>query len=66
MEKAEIQTNSPTLTTKRLLLRKFTEGDIEALFQIYSDEEVNKFLPWFPLKSIEQAQQFFEDRYANK
>lgn len=58
--------NTPTLETKRLILRKFTENDIGAIYQIYSDEEVNKFLPWFPLKSFEEARLFFEERYAPK
>ncbi len=40
--------NTPTLTTERLILRKFSENDLEALIKIYSDEEVNTFLPWFP------------------
>ncbi len=58
--------NTPTLETERLILRRFTENDIEAMYQIYSDEEVNQFLPWFPLKSIEEARLFFEERYASK
>ena len=58
--------NTPTLETERLILRKFTENDIEAIYQIYSNEEVNKFLPWFPLRSIEEARLFFEERYASK
>ena len=33
--------NTPTLETKRLILRKFTENDIEALFLILKDKEVN-------------------------
>ena len=56
--------NTPTLETERLILRKFTEEDLEALYQIYSDEEVNRFLPWFPLKSMDEARTFFEERYA--
>lgn len=55
--------NTPTLETKRLILRKFTENDIEALFNIYKDEEVNVYLPWFPLKSLEEAEIFFNDKY---
>lgn len=43
--------NTPALTTERLILRKFTKNDIEAVYKIYSDEEVNKFLPWFTLTS---------------
>ena len=35
--------NTPTLKTERLILRKFTEQDMEALFLILKDEEVNKF-----------------------
>ena len=56
--------NTPRLETERLILRKFTEDDLEALHAIYSDEEVNRFLPWFPLKSMEEARAFFEARYA--
>lgn len=58
--------NTPKIETERLILRKFTEGDIESLFQIYRDEEVNQFLPWFPLKSLDEARSFFETRYAAK
>lgn len=58
--------NTPTIETERLILRKFTEDDMEALYQIYSDEEVNKFLPWFPLKSMAEARSFFQERYAAK
>lgn len=56
--------NTPQLETQRLILRKFTEEDIEALYSILKDEEVNTFLPWYPLKSIEEARVFFEERYA--
>lgn len=55
--------NTPTLETERLILRKFTESDKEALFSIYKDEEVNTYLPWFPLKSLEEAETFFKNHY---
>ena len=58
--------NTPTLETERLILRKFTEQDIEALFVILRDEEVNKFLPWYPVKSMEETKRFYEERYASK
>ena len=58
--------NTPTIRTDRLILRKFTEEDMEALFLILKDEEVNKFLPWYPAKSIAEARQFYEERYASK
>ena len=55
--------NTPILQTERLILRRFTENDIEALFHIYKDEEVNTYLPWFPLKSLEEAEMFYKDKY---
>ena len=58
--------NTPTLETERLKLRKFTENDMDALYRICSDEKVNRFLPWFPLKSIEEARVFFVERYASR
>ncbi len=56
--------NTPRLETERLILRKFTENDIAALYLILTDKEVNTFLPWFPLKSMEEARAFFVARYA--
>ncbi len=58
--------NTPTLETERLILRKFTENDLEAIYRIYSDEEVNTFLPWFPLKTIEDAKIFYAEQFKNK
>ena len=58
--------NTLTLETKRLILRRFTEKDIDALFLILKDEEVNKFLPWYPVKNLEEAKRFYEERYAEK
>ncbi len=40
----------PCLETKRLILRSFTEDDTDALYLLLSDQEVNTFLPWFPVK----------------
>ena len=58
--------NTPTLETERLILRKFTERDIEALFLILKDKEVNKFLPWYPMKNLEETKKFYEERYVSK
>lgn len=58
--------NTPALETGRLILRKFTERDMEALFLILNDEEVNKFLPWHPVKNMEETKKFYEERYALK
>lgn len=56
--------NTSTIKTQRLILRKFTENDIEALYSILKDKKVNTFLPWFPLQSIDEAKKFFEERYT--
>lgn len=58
--------NTPTLETERLILRRFTERDMEALFLILKDEEANKFLPWYTLKNLEETIKFYEERYASK
>lgn len=58
--------NTPELETQRLILRKFTGNDLNALYEIYRDTEVNAFLPWLPLKSMEEAKLFFEERYAKE
>lgn len=58
--------NTPTLETERLILRKFTERDIEALFLILKDKEVNKFLPWYPMKNLEETKNFMrKDMFQN-
>ena len=45
--------NTPSLETARLILRRFTEDDMPAVFAIFNDEEVNRFLPCFPVKTME-------------
>lgn len=54
------------METDRLILRKFTDHDTDALFSIYSDEEVNTYLPWYPLKTLEEAKIFFRESYSEK
>ena len=39
---------------------------MKAFYQIYSDEEVNTFLPWFPLKTMEEARRFYENSCETK
>lgn len=58
--------NTPKLETERLILRKFTKDDLDALFLILKAEEVNKFLPWYPMKNLEETKRFYEERYAAK
>jgi RimJ/RimL family protein N-acetyltransferase len=63
MEEVVNLTNTPSLETERLILRKFDANDIKALFDIFSDEEVNVYLPMLPLKTLEEAKVFFEEKY---
>ncbi len=66
MRPAAEDMNTPILETECLILRKFTKRDLEALYRILKDEEVNTFLPWHPVKSIEETKQFYEERFASK
>ena len=54
------------LTTDRLTLRHFTEQDMAALHLLLQDEAVNTFLPWFPMKNIDQTRAFYRARMAGK
>lgn len=51
------------IETERLVLRPFAEDDAEALFEILKDEEVNTFLPMFPLKNIGEAKAYIQDKH---
>lgn len=62
----EINKNTPTIQTERLILRRFTEDDAEALYQILSDEEVNTYLPMFPLKDLGEAKEYLKSKYLDK
>lgn len=55
--------NTPYLETERLILRRFTPSDVEAAYLILSDPEVNRFLPWFPVKNLAETEAFLKDRY---
>ena len=52
--------NTPTLKTDRLILRRFTEGDLDAFYKIYSDKAANIYLPWFPLCLKEAEKPFMK------
>ena len=51
--------NAPRLETASLILRKFTEDDMDALYALLKDEEVNVFLPWFPVKTLKETIDFY-------
>lgn len=54
--------NTPTLETERLVLRRFTEEDIPALYAIFHDPEVTRFVPWH-LETMDEARTFYAQRY---
>lgn len=56
----------PALETERLILRPFTEADMEALFALLRDEEVNAFLPWFPPQTLAEARALYGERFAGR
>jgi RimJ/RimL family protein N-acetyltransferase len=58
--------NTPEIYTERLILRKFTENDIEPFFNIMSDEEVNTYLPLFPFETMDEAKNYLQENYLNK
>lgn len=55
--------NTPRIETSRLILRKFTEEDAPALFNILKDEAANTFLPWFVFETLPQAREFLHNRF---
>ena len=55
----------PRLETERLVLRRFTPADVEPLFSLMRDREVNTFLPWFPLETEADAARYLEEHYLD-
>lgn len=51
--------------TDRLILRKFESNDMDALYLLLRDKEVNTFLPWFPVKDMEETKAFYKERFAD-
>jgi len=50
----------PTLETDRLILRKLTPNDAEAVFAYASDPEVTRYLIWDTHRSIEDSKAFLK------
>ncbi len=60
-----LQVNSPTIYTNRLILRKFTLDDLPYYHKIMSCKVTNKYLPWFPTKSEQDALSIFHRNCLN-
>ena len=52
-----------TVTTDRLVLRRFTEADAPALLSMMSDAQVNRFLPYFPHVCVEDTRSYLEQNF---
>lgn len=60
---APLRVNTPSLVTERLILRRFEQGDLAALFEIFRDPEVNRFLPWYPMKDLAEADCYLREHF---
>lgn len=56
------------METERLIIRNFedNDGDYHALFKIMSDVDVNRYLPWYPLGTTEEAIDFYTKRILTR
>lgn len=57
--------NTPRLETPRLILRGFVPEDAPALWELLRDREVNRFLPWFPVETLAEAEKFLRERFLD-
>jgi ribosomal-protein-alanine N-acetyltransferase len=56
----EVLKDLPTLETDRLILRKMTPDDAEAMFAYASDPEVSRYTLWETHRSIEDSRAFLD------
>lgn len=56
--------NTPRVETENLVLRKFSHEDVNDVFEIFSDKEINRFLPWYPFQTLEEAKTHI-DKYIS-
>lgn len=57
--------NTPTIETKRIILRRFEEKDVDAVYNLYQDKDVNIFLPTLPLRTKNEAVELLKEKYLN-
>lgn len=55
-----MKSNTLTFTTNRLILRKFSIDDLVHLYKFLT---INKFLPMFPLKNLDEAKNLLNKEY---
>ncbi|MCL2420495.1 MAG: GNAT family N-acetyltransferase [Defluviitaleaceae bacterium] len=62
----EILYDNETITTPRLILRKFTKDDATAILEYGSDAETLMYLPWDGIKTIDEAKQGIIEYYWSR
>jgi len=60
MEVSEIYSDLPMLETERLLLRKITVEDAEAMFVYGSDPEVSTYVTWYKHQTMTDTKEFID------
>ena len=55
----------PTLTTDRLILRGFTQQDVDALHDVLSERDVHRYFPLTDLPTREQVEKVIADQLAH-
>jgi [ribosomal protein S5]-alanine N-acetyltransferase len=58
-----IYENTPMLVTSRLRLRRFTESDVHALYDLMRNKEVNTYLPCFPTRDMDEAKAVLQEKF---
>lgn len=57
--KVLIHTGTQTIITKRLVLRRLTENDVQAMYENWcTDENTTKYLSWEPYTEVEKLREF--------
>ncbi len=54
------------LTTERLVLRPWTETDVESLFEYAKDPDVGPIAGWPPHKSVEESLNVIRNVFSGK
>ncbi|MEW9500756.1 GNAT family N-acetyltransferase [Jeotgalibacillus marinus] len=69
MDIEKIYGDLPVLETERLILRKITFEDVEAMYSYGSNEDVSKYVTWNTHKTLSDTKEFVEfilSQYENK
>ena len=60
---------SPTIETERLILRRYKESDIDAIYEIITDDRLTNYISYPPFtkeKELECIKKWIEEADTNK